>query len=509
MKRDSTAESGRQRWGCKPCNIRTTRPPKPGEEYDRDNLGFDPVKTKAYAKHVRQGLASGLYERVLVTSVQATTRLKKGAIETLKTYAKAKKAALCIMVTRTKNITLYTANQKYVVEYPKEATPYLITDELYVGGNVILCGDMRIPVTALNPLRGKEPIGGTRWTIYAHPQFAMLPVATPGGKLPKRMYTTGAISLRNYSQTDAGAKAKFHHVFGALVIEPIGNTHAFVRHLNFDNKGGFCDLDKYYIGRRVTAAPPALVLAPGDTHELWLTKKVRDVTYDNADSMLTVLRPKHLVQNDVIDGYAGSHHHENDPIKQFKKFHTGLNDYRKELDRVVKFLNEVTPKNCLLLIVESNHHEHLYKWLARVDPNKDHTNSQLIHELIALQQKDVLRGGDGDPFKLYVGPRLTCRFKFLSSRTSHVIGDVDYSQHGHLGVNGSRGSAGGLAKTSRKLAIFHAHGARIVRGVYQGGGSVTGLEYEKGMGDHTITHLAQYANGKRVLLDIIKGKYRK
>lgn len=496
MRCGRTDDGKRYRWKCNSCGTRTT-----GTPAAKQDAGYDLAAAKRRAKDVRGR------KRFVITSAQNNTAVHKGFLASLLKYCEHSEAALLVVPVHYKNVSLYTASQQYEKQWARELWPFIVDNELKLGGNVVLRADVHISASTLNPLTGKEPINGTSWTIFGHPQFAMEPVASPGGVMPKRMYTTGSLTLPNYSATNLGARAEFHHVQGALVVE-IAGKHAFIRQLNADSKGRFCDLDKLYTPDGVSVAGPALALTTGDEHVKFHAKAVRRATYDAQDSIVKVMRPKFIVRHDVIDGYAGSHHHEHDDVLQFRKHHKKDNDYRAELDQVVKFLDETTPKESINLIVPSNHHDHLYKWLSRVDPRKDQTNALLIHELKAAQYANALAGNTTDPFEIYVKKRVRAATVFLDRSKPHVLGGVNYNQHGDIGTNGSRGSARALARTTYKMVIGHSHGARIVRGVYQVGTSANPMEYEKGLGDHTHTHCIQYANGKRTLVDIINGKWR-
>jgi hypothetical protein len=300
-------------------------------------------------------------------------------------------------------------------------------------------------------------------------------------------------------------KAEFHHTYGALIIEREGK-HCFVRQLNADKDGSFYDLEHKFTRTGVTSGHRILSLTTGDEHELF--NVVKRETYTNADSMVNILRPKYIVRHDILDCYALSHHHERDPMVQFRKHHNGLNDIRRELDRVVKFINETTPKGSKTLIVPSNHHDHLLKALNRLSPNDDHTNAIFIAEMQALMRQSALRGDSHDPFYLYLKPRLTCDHEFLSRNRPYIVGGVDMSQHSDIGVNGSKGSAKQFAKTTLKMNIGHSHGGRMLHGVCQTGSSTGRLEYESGLSDHSNCHIVQYLNGKRALVDIIHKRWR-
>jgi hypothetical protein len=314
------------------------------------------------------------------------------------------------------------------------------------------------------------------------------------------MLTTGSITHPNYSISDAGEKGKWHHCQAALILEK-HKDFVFVRQLGIDDNGHIYDLDMRFTPTGYTFGNRAEALVTGDEHVKFNT--VERPTYGKG-SITELLRPKYIVRHDVLDGYAGSHHHLSDPMLQFLKFNNGDDDYRKELDECVAFINRTTPKYATTLIVPSNHHDHLAKFLARSDANKDHRNALFILEMQAKMREAGLRGDNYDPFYLYCKDKLTCKYKFLDRNEPFYIHDVDHSQHLDVGPNGSRGSAKSLAKTPDKVSGGHAHGARIYQGVYQSGSSTGRLGYERGYSDHSTSHIIQYVNGKRAIYDIYK-----
>ncbi len=492
--------SKKQRYWCSLCGTRTTRAQAPEDDTDP---GYD----AALAARNAARAANRKRKVFVVTCAQNNTSPHKGFLKSLRAFCAHNDAQLLVVPSHYKNISLFTASQEYRKEWAPELHEHIVDTEIPLGGNVVLRADIRIGMSSLNPLAGKEPINGTSWVLFGHPQFAMQPVASPGGELPKRMYTTGAITPANYSRTDIGARAEFHHVTGALLVD-VFDGHAYIRQLNADKDGVFFDLDKRYSPRGVTSGHRAVALTTGDSHVKFHNSGVRAATFGASDSICRVLRPSHIIRHDVLDGYAGSHHHDHDDVLQFRKHHRGDNDYRAELEQVVQFLHDTTPKGARNVIVSSNHHDHLYKWLSRVDPRRDPTNALLIHELKAKQYANALSGKTTDPLEIYLSEHLRVPYDYASSREPYMILDVDYSQHGHIGANGSRGSARALARSTRKMVIGHAHGARIDRGVYQVGTSADTMEYERGLGDHTHTHCVQYKSGKRTLIDILDGCWR-
>lgn len=494
--------AGLIRWRCSRCMISTTGTPQAAI-----GAGYDQAAVDARHEQLRLAIKAGT-RRFVVTAAQNNTRVHAGFLASLEQYCKANDAELIVIPVHYKNISLFTAGQEYRKRWADAVAPYLVDKELVLGGRVVVQAGLKIAATAARPISGTEPIGGRRWQIIGHGKQLMQPVATPGDELPKRIYTTGAVTRKNYSRTKEGAKAEFHHVIGALVVEVATRGYSFVRQINAEPSGAFYDLDSHYTPDGATSGHPVAVLTPGDEHVVHQDQRVRRATYTAPDSIASVLRPEMIVRHDVLDGYAGSHHHEKDDVVRFRKHHAGLDDYRAELDATVAHINATTAPGCVSLIVDSNHHNHLDKWLANVDPRHDPRNALLIHELKAAQYQAALDGKTVSAFRLYAEPRLDCLHRWLDPNKPHLVGDVDYSQHGDRGPNGSRGSARSLAKSTYKMVIGHSHGARIDDGVYQVGTSTDRLEYEHGLSDHTNTHCIQYQNGRRTLIDIINGRWR-
>lgn len=501
MAKDGFAGSGRQRYRCRLCGVKTTG-------VNQNDAGYDKAEAGDNAARLRERIKSGC-RRFVITAAQNNTKVHMPFFRSLLTYCEVNDAELVVIPIHYKNISLFTAGQEYKKWWSGELTPYLVDENVHLGGRVEIAGDTKIAATAANPLSGLQEVGGKRWQIIGHSQMGMIPVAAPVGSIPKRIYSTGAVTVRNYSRSKEGKKAEFHHSFSAQVVE-IGGPSPFVRQLGF-SKGGIYDIAggelRLYTPDGVEDGGRALVLTTGDEHVKFHHKGVFQATYAPG-GLCDVLRPQYLVRHDVLDGYAGSHHHEKDPLKLFKKHHSGDNCYRTEMEQVVAFLNQTTPPDCVNVMVDSNHHDHLQQFLNRANANTDHTNAIFIAEMQAAQREAVLAGEDARPLRLYCEPRLSVETLWLDRVTPFIKGNVDYGQHGDVGINGARGSAASMARAVHKAVIGHGHSAQIVKGVYQVGKSAVVMEYERGLSTHSHTHCVQYANGKRSLVDIFGGQYR-
>lgn len=484
-------------WNCTNCGAWKRKEQKRLSGVDFYlSAGFDTTEATKHARRCEKPV------RLLVTSAQHNTNVHEGFLKSLKQAAKHFKCEIAVIPSHYKNITLMSKKDKK--QWDADIEPYLVHTDVNFG-NLKVKSDVRINATTLNPLSGKSAHGHGKWLVFGHPQVMCEPVASPNAMRPNKLFTTGSCTIPNYSQTNDGMKAEFHHVIGALIIERLKDGTVFVRQLNADDDGSFYDLDLKFTPKGVTKGHRILSIVTGDEHVKFNT--VEKVTYGK-NGIVQTLKPQYIVRHDVLDGYAGSHHHRDDPVLQFTKHHNGDNDYRRELDQCIAFINRTTPKNSKTLIVPSNHHDHLKKFLSKADANLDHQNSLFISEMQMAMRKSALAGENTDPFYLYAAPRLSCDFEFLDRNKPHLIGDVDHGQHGDIGINGSRGSARGLAKTTYKMSIGHSHGARIYQGVFQAGTSTGRMDYEKGLSDHSTTHILQYPNSKRTLLDIINGRWR-
>ena len=356
----------------------------------------------AYAQECQQAT------RLIVTCGQNNTAPYLGAMQSLKKCAEFYGAKLAVIPKRYKFAA--TEWEEEGMHWHKDLLPYLVGGDIEIGNVTVRC-DVHINSTTLNPLSGKHGHCGERWVVFGHPQHQMEPVISPADQLPKRMYTTGSCTKKNYTVSDAGEKARFHHIPGALLIENMGD-YCFIRTLHADKKGNFYDLDKRFTPKGVTQGHNIEAIVTGDEHVKF--NIVKKPTYTAKNSIVKTLKPKFIVRHDILDGFAGSHHHERDPLLQYRKHTQGDNDYRAELDEVIDFVNQTTPEGAVNLIVPSNHHDHLKQWLDKADPNKDHTNSKLILELGWQMREAVDKGRPHDPFYLYSHKKLPKGTKFLS-----------------------------------------------------------------------------------------------
>lgn len=447
--------------------------------------------------------------RVIVTGAVSNSDVNRKQWVGLQTYAEHLKCPLFVMPVKYKNVSAFSPGTAWEPVWAEELYDNIISQPVHLGSQVVLRPDINIEATCLYPLQRKQPINGHLWTVFGSPKTAMEVVAAEPRARPKRMYTTGAVTHPNYSRTDRGSVAEFHHTYNALLIEWDDSRGAvWVRQLGANKEGVFNDLDVCVKGTRISDSKPMLALVLADEHVGVAEPSVVNATH-GPQGLVALLKPQWLVRHDVLDAYSCSPHEDNDEMARYRKFLKGKLDVRAELDSVVAYLNSTTPAKTTNVMVASNHHDHLERWLNKVDHKRDPLNADLIHELRLQQLRNARNGEMMDAFVTYAKPRVTVPTVWVDYHTPFLVNNIDLGQHGHNGVNGARGSLRGYAKTSRRTVTGHTHTPGICLGSWSCGGMVGRQKYEHGYSTHDTTHVGLYTeSGKRTLIDIVNGRFR-
>lgn len=481
MKLSATkAESGKRRYVCPACGFRTTR-----ALYTRPQI-LPPTRVTDIKKH----------KRFLITSAVNDTPLVTGAHETFKRLADEMDACYLIIPCRYNNPdAMHTG--KGGKTWPDEILPYICNAHVRLNKNLIIRGASSINYTAINPLGGMAVVVGTESMIYGSPQVAMEMVATPKPEMPKMLHTTGSISAAEYGLSRQSDKVEGHHSLSAVFIEIEGDSF-WPTQVHYDGTGAYL-FDRYYTPAGSTPAGQAEAVIYGDIHKRYLTKLNEQQLLDIA----SIFRPKQRVFHDVHDHHIGSHHTNGNALFALKQSVDGEFSVRSELMQSVAFLE----KHDDIAIVESNHHDHLWQWFNRFKPAQDPVNAELYFELGEMARADMVAGGDGNLFRLFLQKYSSKSILFPTANELFLIAGIDCSQHGHRGTNGTKGSAMAFARTSYKTFIADAHTPRIYKGSYQVGVNGDGMPYARGYSSWAKVNGVIYPNGKRALISIVRGKF--
>ncbi len=406
-------------------------------------------------------------QTLVITWAQNATPIHQGFFGALQAYCKHNDAQLMVIPGRYKNPTSqWEASQVNAQWWASELVPFLASTRLAINKNLVMLADIHTQPTATTPLTGFEAITHGESGILGHPKLQMTVVPAPSHKTPKILTTTGAITVENYSDTKAGKKGEFHHVYGAIIVELEG-AYFHLRHINAREDGAFVDLDKgYYPNGDVLLAEPYAGLVFGDTHVRFTNPTVDNATFGKG-GLVEKLNPQTLVFHDLLDSYAVNPHHANKPFIAVAKQKAGYDNIQDEVMEACK-------------------------WLIKRAASRQ-TRASVI-----------------DPFQ-YWAKRYFEEDKHIQCvgrRESLVIGGIECSLHGDQGSNGSRGSRVNLSKIGVKTIIGHSHSPGITNGAYQTGTSTPlNLEYTGAVSSWLHSHVAINAFGKRVIFNMVNGKF--
>ena len=500
--RTTTSGEPRYQYLCGDCGRYHTSPWELGvdpedivETFVRDDSWF---KKKLKAK------------TFVITSAQSNTPVDDAFFDSLLHYCNEKKAELLIIPIK------YSGTGQREHHYEEHIKEYLVENNVRLHERLRLLGAIKINATAENPLTGLAAISQGDSIIVGHNQLQLTTLPVNADDLPVIMCSTGTISQPdNYSQTKSGYKAGFNHSNSACVVE-LDQDLFHIRHLNWDGEA-FYDLNLFYTKVGSFHSDGIAALVTGDEHAIFNDPLVQSATYTAKDSICAVLKPENIVRHDLLDCYAVSHHHKSNPFIQYAKNQSGMNRIEDELLKTVNFVDDTTPDGATNIIVSSNHNDHLTRWLMECDPKEEPWNAVIYHKLMyemLIRTKATEVGASfPNPFELYSSSlfkELGLSVRFLGRREVHKIKDIEVANHGDKGANGSRGSRKQFSQVPAKTIIGHSHSPGIEKGCYQvGTSSYLNLEYNSGPSSWLNTHCIIHNNGKRQLINIIKGKWRR
>jgi len=443
----------------------------------------------------------------IVTSAQNNTSLDRKFWKAVKKYSEHLEAQ--ILVIPTLYLPAGFAKQHDDIWWPSELDKYLVDNEIHLCPGLRVMGNVKIAATAVNPMSGFDSLTQGDSALFGHAQIRMRTIATPQNKLPKILQTTGSVSEKNYSKAPAGIKGDFHHSLGAVIVE-IDDGTPHIRGVVGDEKSEFYDLNLHVTARGVKPCNEAEALVIGDEHAMWVDEDVKEATFLADDSLVNLLRPKFVVRHDLIDSYSVSHWHRNSPSTKYKKHINGEDSLWFELSQTSSYLEETSQDFFTNVIVSSNHHDHIKRWLEEVDWRTEPWNSAIYHELWGAWIEAIDNGEDFHPFIYWMRKHCPLEAMYLTPDYPFIVQDIYLGFHGDRGSNGARGNLTGFSKIGAKTIVGHTHSPGIEKGAYMiGTSSQLNLEYTSGPSSWHHTHCIVHPNGKRQLVHIIEGYFRR
>ncbi len=401
-------------------------------------------------------------------------------------------------------------------QWDSDLRPYLLDSEVRPHEFLSIM-PTKMAATTSNPLPARlDGRTKARSAIFGHPQLAMRTVPTPQNRLPKILYSSGAITMKddpmalghNYSDTLAGDMGNFHHSYAGVIAEVRGeNFH--LREVVWDGRG-FVDCERYYTADGIEDAPPALALAMGDIHCGLEDEDVMEATF-GTNGIYSTIRPQAILVHDVFDGRTVNPHEALNRLTAAVRAHRGQNKLADELKYTGQWLNAL-PKDTRRMVVRSNHDEFLMRWLQKGEKGVESHNVRLYHELCAAMIGEAEAHPNGKfpiPLELALRPYLDEGIEFLDYDDSYRPGGVELAMHGHLGPNGAQGGIRALSRIGTRFVTGHTHSPSIWQGGYQAGHSSQDRHgYNVGPSGWFKAHVQVCFNGYRQMFFIIGREFR-
>lgn len=396
-------------------------------------------------------------------------------------------------------------------------TPYLFDGRAELAPGLIWCGELNISPTSSRPLSGMGSYARGNSAVIPHPRLALEAIATPKYQETNHLYTTGCVTKRNYIQKKAGTSASFHHTYGALLVEVQSDGKWWARQLVAeDTSGAFYDLELLAKNGSVEISEDGIeAIIWGDIHVAQRCDKTYGAQWFGEGSMIDVLRPKKQFMHDLLDFRARNHHDKGNFLLSYKKHLDGTDCVVSELEQACDFMVQSSRPWCKTYVVESNHDCAMDRYILESDFKEDPKNMKVYLKTALAALGAVERGEDFSAFPNWATTWFKEKkveannIKFLKVDEDHYVKGILVSMHGHLGINGARGSARAFSRGKDRTITGHTHSAAIHDGSWVVAVSAKlDQGYNKGMGTWSHTDCLVYPNGKRCLVQVKDGQWR-
>lgn len=472
----------------------------------------------------------------VLTSVQNNTHLHPGFSSLLKLvqyYHDHQHYDVCELMVGTYTYDVSSYGRKSVkrgrtndstkgaIWYPPQVEEHIVDKQVQLAPGLVWCGNWNILPTNKNPLADLEALNGRQSNVVPHAKMEMRSVPSMVDEATKFNYTTGTVSQCNYIQKRAGIMAESAHQPGALLVEVDANGAWFVRMLEIGQNNEIMDVGPDGCSG-IVATPDGVseeavveAITWGDVHVAEMHVWVRDLCWGTG-GMLDTLRPNFQFIHDIFSMRSRNHHEENDFHSKVRRYLMDEASVDDELQATADFLaDDATRQWTQTIIVPSNHHDHLLRWLNEADFRLDPANARIFCWL-QYNLLDAIERGNTTFNVLEFDLRGRTELKntvFLDNEESFVIcktfdGGVECGIHGHLGPNGARGSTKGYNRLGRRINKGHDHDAARNGRVMSSGACSLSFDYARGPNSYSISHIITYRNSARTIVTMFDNKWR-
>ena len=465
----------------------------------------------------------------LFTAAQNDTEVHEPFWLNLQAYAKSLGAEIAV-APWTYSSSWWDETNPTSRAYAKEIAPHLCFGQMVIGDQFVFCGEMNTLQTASQPISDLTTYSRNRWAVFGHPKRQLKSVPSTDPMVQSHhVMTTGSVTRPKIIPRKAGIKSLFHAVIGAVIVEFDADANVFCRQITASDDGSFYDLDRYVSNGAVTTGHRVRAVVVADLH----TRKLDNAnamatfgfdlsrsgaTYRN--SLLDVLKPEHILLHDVFDHETRNHHNAGDNGHAYEMHLRGRESVLSEIAQVGTFLERLKDPSRKVVVVESNHDIGLDRYIREGRYRNDPPNMRIglkLEDMLLDQRQKVASALDAN--------RAPPKFSLLESALrlteadltgvswaydggSFLIDGIECGHHGFRGVNGSKGTVQGFARTGRRLSVGDKHSPEINEGVYVAGAMNLIHGYNRGPSTWSVSHILQYADGHRSIVTLQKGRWR-
>lgn len=459
--------------------------------------------TKIYTQEYRDALDDEIkkYRRFVITTAVMGKSINKPFVEAIRNYARRNDALLLLLPCED---VASRGKKAGSLEISSELSDFkVIFKDTYLSKNLCLSA-IKVSAKQINPLTGLDRIATSRSAsiIVASPKVFLRYVANMHYDTPLALMTTGAITENNYDNDLYMSKrtsvlAENDHSYGVVIVELDENEIFHFRHAQASPYGSLTDMGVDYLPDGSTVQLENTVMVVGDSHVGYHDKELYYCTLKAAKE----LKVNNVVLHDIFNGTSISHHDVGKGITRAIKANKNELGLELECLAVKKYLEFIEEQDLDINIVESNHDQHLLRYLEEGRFVSDPINYQISLKL-ALASLD-----DKNPLRYAIENILNYksdRVHWLKEDESFKIYGVECGVHGSKGSNGSRGSLQIFEKGLGNCVTAHTHSASIIRNAFSvGTTSKMDLKYNKGLSNWTRTCCFIYNNGTKQLINFI------
>jgi len=419
-------------------------------------------------------------KKVIVSTVFSGENYNKSAFELLKGMAKILNAELRLLYVHTNK------NKRFTEEQLDELDPYLVQDLTFTHDEHAICKSVNFRSSCKKPLTNIEKISQHYKLIVvssAKQQCKILPYDT--NETFKIAYSTGTISDFDYKNTITGYIDKHFNKCGAVILEYNDTLKRYLpRNIEIVNNEIYDENFIYYLDGNSVKCKKTTVdaMVLGDLH----LPEEDFMSVVTSVAQINMYKPKQVLIGDWCSFNAINHHESNKYLNKVMYYQQSLEDELEEsIEKLNKFVDMT--EDCEFLIIHSNHDEFLDKWLNSGEIEKDKQNAVIGMKLYLSYVEHR------DPYFRY---HMNKRIKFLKKGEIFSVNGVVLSNHGHVGLCGSRANSTTYVKTYEKSVTGHTHSPRIEDSNYTVGTcSQLNLTYTSHLSNWAFANALIHKNG--------------